>query len=58
MPPTVTISLTPAQQRNLLAFLQRASLTGRDVPAFSELFSLISKANPARPAETGQPTPP
>jgi hypothetical protein len=40
------LTLTPSQQRNLLGFLQRASITGRDVPAYSELFSLISSAQP------------
>jgi hypothetical protein len=44
---TIQINLTPAQRNNLLAFLQRSQITGREVPAFSEIFTLIQRAQPS-----------
>jgi hypothetical protein len=43
---TIQINLTPAQRNNILAFLQRSQITGKEVPAFSEIFTLIQRAQP------------
>ncbi len=51
--PRLALTLTPAQQRNLLGFLQRVNLTGREVPAWNELFSLVRSA--ARPPQPDNP---
>ncbi len=51
--PRLCLALTPGQIKALLGFLQRASLTGREVPAYAELFNLITQARPS--PETAAP---
>jgi hypothetical protein len=50
--PRLVLTLTHAQRQNLLGFLQRASLSGREVSAFNEVFTLIQRATPAEKSET------
>ena len=40
----VTIQLSEAQRQNLLVFLNRAQLAGREVPAFMEVIKVITTA--------------
>ncbi len=49
-PQLVVITLNSSQRQNLLAFLQRTQLTGKEVPAFQEVFSLIQRASPQQVA--------
>jgi len=45
----------------VLGFLRRASLSGREVPAFNEVYNLVSRAKPlpstANPSPLPAPTP-
>ena len=50
-PALLLVTLTPIQRQNLLGFLQRASLSGKEVPAFNEVFTLIQRATPAPAAK-------
>jgi len=45
--PLLVVSLTPVQRQNLLGFLQRATLSGREAQAFNEVFDLVQRAVPA-----------
>jgi hypothetical protein len=45
-PRAVLLRLTLPQRDRLLEFLRRASLTGKEVPAFAELNNLITTAKP------------
>jgi len=52
---TIQINLTPAQRQNLLAFLQLTQLSGKEVAAFNEVFSLIQQAKPEEKSEIRNP---
>jgi hypothetical protein len=43
----ITISLTAAERRALLAFLKRTSLRPPEISTFAALFNLIDKAQPS-----------
>ena len=49
-PPMLIVTLTPIQRQNLVGFLQRVQLSGREVPAFTEIFQLIQRAVLAEPS--------
>jgi len=59
--PPLCVILTPQQARAVLGFLRRASLSGREVPAFNEVYNLVSRAKPlpstANPGPLPAPTP-
>jgi hypothetical protein len=45
-PAAIVVTLTAAQQSNLLAFLQRAQLSGKEVAAYNEVYGIIQRARP------------
>lgn len=54
--PLYCVTFTPAQIKTLLGFLQRASLTGREVPAYTELLTLITRPTPHPPNPPAHPS--
>jgi hypothetical protein len=45
-PPTLTIKLTLQQRNQLLKFLERAQLSGAEVPPFVAIHNLLTSAKP------------
>lgn len=41
---TFTITLTETQRNNLIAFLKRSTLTGEEVPTFTDVAMLVQTA--------------
>jgi hypothetical protein len=55
--PPLILRLTSQQRDRLLEFLKRATLSGKEVPAWAELSNLITTAKPEPPPPANQSPP-